>query len=185
MDNFNPKASIQEAHAPPASWYFQPEYQELERHNIFAKQWLAVSRAEALVEPGHFVSGCTAQEPWVIVRQEDDQLKAFANVCRHNGTQVASGHGRCRELVCPYHGWTYDLDGRLKKAPKLGARDGFKREDYGLKEISVQTFGPLLLLNIQQAAPPPKLAELEQRLAAMSWQNLRYVKSQSYTLECN
>ena len=185
MDNFNAKASIQEAHAPPASWYFEQRYQDIERYEIFSKQWLAVSRVNTLVEPGHFVSGCTAQEPWLIARQEDQSLKAFANVCRHNGTEVASGKGHCQEFVCPYHGWTYELDGRLKKAPQLGARDNFKRADHGLKEISVQPFGPLLLLNIQPGAPSPKLTELEQRLTAMSWQDLRYVKSQSYTLNCN
>ena len=103
----------------------------------------------------------------------------------HAGTALASGCGHATQLRCPYHGWTYDLDGRLRTAPRTAGLKGFRREDFGLVPISVSTWGPLLLLNPTGDLPAPDLEPLSSRLEAMDWSQLVYHSSRSYELACN
>ena len=182
---FDSDAPLSRAKTPPASWYTNPQHNDLERRAVLDANWQAVTAAHRVAQPGHYVAGCAGGEPWVVVRGNDGVLRAFANVCRHNGTQVAQGEGYAEQLTCPYHGWRYDLEGRLSKAPRLAGIDGFERNDYALKPLQVEVFGPVVMLNISNRAERPKLGELEQRLTRLDWQTLRPATRRSYILECN
>ena len=93
---------------------------ELEQREVFARSWQPVARLDQLARPGDYVAGCRGRDPYVVLRGEDGELRAFHNTCRHKGREVAQGSGNARELVCNYHGWSYGQDGRLKSAPRMG-----------------------------------------------------------------
>jgi choline monooxygenase len=182
---WDPQAPIEIARTPPASWYRNPERDHLERRAIIGRGWQVLAHRDEVAEPGSFVAGCSAGEPWVLVRDESGQLRALSNVCRHNGTQVASGRGRAQRLVCPYHGWAYHLDGRLAKAPRIAGIRDFDRDEFALGRLEVCEIGPLIFVNVDGLAPPLELPELQRRLDATGWQDLVRVERRSYELDCN
>ena len=183
--SFDASLPLNAAKTPPATWYRSPVHAHKERSRVLANNWQVVAHVSELSEPGSFVSGCAGAEPWVVTRDLTGQLRAFANVCRHNGTQVADGAGQQEQLVCPYHGWRYNLDGQLAKAPRLGAVEGFSREAYSLKPLSLQVWGPLILINSAPSASPLQLDELTQRLETLNWQSLRRIERRTYDIKCN
>ncbi len=150
--------------ALPATWYSDPAVLELERERIHARGWHYLGRADALTEPGGFLAGRAGHVPVVATRGEDGELRAFVNVCRHRGHLVASGDGCRKTLQCPYHAWTYGLDGRLLRAPRAERESGFDPDALSLLPASVATWGPLAFASADPAAPP--LTELLDGVAA-------------------
>ena len=126
---------LAEARWLPAHAYTDPTVwpQELER--VLHREWLVVCRADQLASPGDFLAKDIAGIKALIVRGADDVIRAFHNVCRHRGMWVAEGCGRTRDFVCPYHSWTYDLQGHLLAARKMGRTTGFDPSKHGLKPI--------------------------------------------------
>ena len=96
-------------------------------------------------ETGGFFAATAGQIPVVVTRARDGELRAFLNVCRHRGHVVASGSGERETLQCPYHAWTYGLDGRLRAAPRSDREPGFDTDELGLKQIAVDYLGPVRL----------------------------------------
>lgn len=138
----------------PASWYRDPSVLERERERIFARAWQYVGRADAVSQPGSFLSGRVGHVPVVIVRDRQGELRGFVNVCRHRAHLVAEGEGCRATLQCPYHAWTYDLDGTLLKAPRSDREPGFDANAYSLLPVAVAEWGPLLFANPDPEAPP-------------------------------
>jgi choline monooxygenase len=131
----------------PASWYSDPEVLRLEHERIFSRSWQYAGPAEQVSEPGSFFTCRAGTTPIVVVRARDGDLRAFYNVCRHRGHEVAQGCGRRETLQCPYHAWTYDLDGSLRAAPRSDREPGFDPADLGLRPVGVETWGPLVFVN--------------------------------------
>src|SRR5262245_28269470 len=97
----------------PARDYYAPEIFELDKERIFQRNWFCVVREEQIPSPGDFLVREVAGESLLVVRDETRTLRAFFNVCRHRGTRLCDGEGSAgKALVCPYHAWTYALDGR-------------------------------------------------------------------------
>ncbi len=143
----------------PASWYGSDhEIHELERERIFARTWQYAARTEQLSESGAFVATRAGHIPVVIVR-DGDELRGFVNVCRHRGHLVAQGTGRRASLQCPYHAWTYGLDGCLRAAPRSEREPGFDPEAYSLLPVAVDVWGPFVFVN-----PDPEAAPLSESL---------------------
>jgi choline monooxygenase len=138
----------------PASWYSDPEILRLEEERIFARTWQYAGLLEDVAEPGSFLAATAGHIPVVVVRDEEGELRAFVNVCRHRGHLVAQGTGRRSTLQCPYHAWTYGLDGSLRNAPRCDREPGFDASDLSLLPVQVGTFGPLVLVNPDLDAPP-------------------------------
>src|SRR5262245_14523806 len=108
-------APLQEASTIPASWYLNAELAELERRTAFSTSWQVAARAEQVRHPGSYVTSAIAGEPVVVVRGGDGVLRAFFNVCRHHASAVMTEPcGTAAQLRCPYHAWTYSLEGELK-----------------------------------------------------------------------
>ncbi len=196
IERFDPALPLEQAWTPPASWYVEPGFHELERQAVFDTSWQLVGRVDQVARPGDRLAGCHAGRPWVVVRGNDERLRAFVNVCRHKATQVAAeGASRGDELVCPYHGWRYALDGRLKSAPRLGAQRDFDRQAMGLVPLDLETWGPFVFVRGCGAGAgavegaPSSLAEqvavLDERLALTGWERLRWVARRSYDVACN
>ena len=160
---------------------------ERERARLFRRTWQAVGRLDQVPNPGDYFTGSLAGDPYVVVRDHDGTLRAFHNVCRHHAAKVCSGDGNLTELSCPYHGWTYRLDGRLTRAPRLGASEIFDRERFSLKPIAVQAWGPLVFVFLGDDPPDleTQLAPLTPRLQAMGTGELKFVARRSYDLRCN
>src|SRR5690606_33219364 len=113
---------LAQARTLPAACYTDPAIHALERRELFGRHWLAVARDEDLPEAGSFVTRGLGGDSILIVRGSDARLRAFFNVCRHRGSRlVAEPCGQLRgAIACPYHAWTYELDGRLRQAPRMG-----------------------------------------------------------------
>jgi len=138
----------------PAEWYSDPEIHRLEREGIFARTWQCAGRADQVAEPGDYVAGWAGHVPVVVVREQSGRLNAFVNVCRHRGHIVAQGTGRRETLQCPYHAWTYGLDGSLRRAPRSEREPGFDPAGFSLLPVQVDTWGPLVFVNPDLDAAP-------------------------------
>ena len=142
------------------SWtaYSDPETLARERREIFERTWHYVGHAGELERPGDFAASSAGHVPVALVRGEDGELRAFLNVCRHRGHEVVSGSGNRKSLQCPYHAWTYGLDGALRAAPRSEREPGFGTEGIGLLPLRLETLGPLVFVNPDTDATP--LAEV-------------------------
>src|SRR5688572_27560335 len=119
---YDPDAPLERASTIPATWYVDPRVEDLERRAVFARSWQVAGRCEQLRRPGDFVAcELPGGAPVVVVRGADEALRAFFNVCRHHAAAVVTAaEGSAQTLRCPYHGWTYALDGRLVGTPDFG-----------------------------------------------------------------
>jgi phenylpropionate dioxygenase-like ring-hydroxylating dioxygenase large terminal subunit len=138
----------------PWAWYADPEVLRREGERIFAHAWQYVGHTGQVREDGSYFASTVGQIPVVVTRARDGQLRAFVNVCRHRGHVVASGEGKRNALQCPYHAWTYDLDGRLRAAPRSDREPGFEAEELGLMAIQVDIWGPFVFVNPDTGAAP-------------------------------
>jgi len=139
-------------------------------------------------EPGQFFTAEVAGEPLVVVRGDDGELRAFFNVCRHRAARVmADVEGRATRLRCRYHGWTYDLCGRLRGTPEFDGVADFRREDNGLPPVAVAVWGPIVWVHLGTHQQPlaDYLAPLPDRAAALKLDSLHFVARREYRLECN
>jgi len=121
-----------QARAMPPAMYQSPDILRLEEDNIFRRQWLCIGRADGLANPGDFVTYDLMGEPIIVLRDKGGELRAMSNVCRHRMSTLVEGCGNAKRLVCPYHAWTYDLDGTLMAAPYMDGNPSFDRKDYCL-----------------------------------------------------
>jgi len=137
----------------PYAWYTDPEILRREEERIFRSAWQYAGHLGELPEPGTFFTTRAGRTPLVVTRARDGELRAFVNVCRHRGFPVAEGRGRRESLQCPYHAWTYGLDGALRAAPRSEEEPDFPRETLGLVRASVGTWGPFVFVN---ALPEPE-----------------------------
>ena len=142
----------------PWSWYSDPAVLRRENERIFARAWQYVGHKGQLAEDGSYFAAVAGQIPIVVTRAREGDVRAFLNVCRHRGHVVASGAGTRETLQCPYHAWTYGLDGALRAAPRADREPGFDFAELGLQEIAVDTSGPFVFVNPNTDAPP--LAEV-------------------------
>ena len=146
--------ALEEGWTLPAGWYADDAVWTLERERIFARTWQYAGRTDQVREPGSFFVTQAGHIPIVVVRGKDDTLRGFVNVCRHRGHPVMSGEG-CREtLQCPYHAWTYDLDGSLRRAPRAEREASFDASGLSLRPVSVDTWGPFVFVNPDPEASP-------------------------------
>jgi choline monooxygenase len=161
-------ATTVDARTIPYDWYVDPAVLRLEQERIFARSWQYVARTTQVAEPGCFVATRAGHVPLAIVRGRDGVLRGFVNVCRHRGSLVCEGEGRRESLQCPYHAWTYDLDGSLRAAPRADREPGFDASELGLVAVSVDTWGPFVFANPDPDATPlaEHLGELPSLLAA-------------------
>jgi phenylpropionate dioxygenase-like ring-hydroxylating dioxygenase large terminal subunit len=173
----------------PWGWYTDPAVLQLERERIFRRSWQYVGHTGDVSEPGSFAATWIGDVPVVLVRDGEDTLRAFLNVCRHRGSIVCEGAGRRETLQCPYHAWTYGLDGRLITAPRSKREGGIESPELGLVQLQLDTWGPLIFVN-----PDPEAAPLEDFLdgmperiadAGIDLNVLRFLQRSESDLECN
>ncbi|MGK6320309.1 aromatic ring-hydroxylating oxygenase subunit alpha [Sphingomonas sp. DT-204] len=159
--------ATEEAESLPPACYTDEEFFRFEKDALFHREWLCVGREEWLEQPGDFFTCTHANEPLVIARDRSGELRAMSSVCQHRAMLVAEGHGNTRAFVCPYHHWTYDLDGTLVNAPAMGKTCDFDRKQNGLPRLRIETWHGFVFVNFDPDAAPlaPRLAGLEEVVA--------------------
>src|SRR5215472_4161867 len=177
LQSYNDQSSLAESYTIPASWYVDERIAALERQYVFGGTWQVVAGLDQLQRPGQFVTRELAGEPIVVVRSNDGELRAFYNVCRHHAAAVVTETaGSASIFRCPYHGWSYGLDGSLKGAPEFEGVCGFERSKNGLVSIKVEAWEQFVFVNLDPQALPlgQFLGNLVQRIAPLNLGSLRF-----------
>jgi len=185
---YNAEDLLDHASTIPAAWYVNGGIAELEQQAVFGRTWQAVARQDQLQQAGQFVTTDLAGEPLVIVRGPDNHLRGFYNVCRHHAAAVVTQEeGSAGILRCPYHGWSYGLDGSLKGAPEFEGVCGFDRSQNGLVAVRVETWEQFVFVNLDPNAAPLTdfLGGLVNRVVPLNLSSLNFFERRKYTLNCN
>ena len=173
----------------PAGWYADPAIQRLEGERIFARSWQYAGRADRVANPGDFFTCFAGQIPIVVVRDNEGILRGFVNVCRHRGHLIAEGEGNRKALQCPYHAWTYDLDGTLRKAPRSEREPDFDKEGFSMLPVATEAWGPLVFVNPDPDAGPlaEALGPLPGHIAesGLDLDRLRFRVRNDWEIECD
>jgi len=160
---------------PPAA-YADPAVFALERERLFGRRWLPVCHASELSEPGRYVARQLAGEPVMAVRGREGEIRVMSNVCRHRNTTLTDGCGTAKgnRLVCPYHGWTYGLDGKLLAAPFMDRTEQFERREVRLREFRSEVWHGFVFVNFDDEAAPlaPSLAGLEPEVGPYRFEDM-------------
>ncbi|HXP74594.1 MAG TPA: aromatic ring-hydroxylating dioxygenase subunit alpha [Stellaceae bacterium] len=183
------RAALERAQHLPAHYYTAPEILEREKELLFFKDWLAVARVEEFANPGDYRAMEIVGEPIVVCRDQKGNLNAFANVCRHRGVAVAMGAGNATQFSCPYHAWSYGLDGRLTAPSRPRGLGSFDYRDCRLPPLRVDTWGGFVFVSFDPGGP-----SLSSYLAADGYQDavayvhpekMTLVDTYSYEIDCN
>jgi choline monooxygenase len=188
LASYHERAPLDHASTIPAAWYIDAGIAQLERERVFGRTWQVVARADQLRYPGQFVTTELAGEPLVIVRGNDGELRAFFNVCRHHAAAVATEeHGHASIFRCPYHGWSYGLDGSLKGAPEFEGVCDFDRSQNGLVPAKVDVWEQFVFVTLDARAEPLAnfLGGLVKRIAPLNLDSLHFFERRTYALNCN
>ena len=189
IDSYNPRALLAEACTIPAPWYVDQRIMELERQTLFTRSWQIVGRADQVRESGQYVTWELAGEPILVVRGNDRVLRGFFNVCRHHAAAVMDqAEGRTQNLRCPYHGWTYALDGELRGTPDFAGVCDFDRGANGLVPIEVSEWENWIFVKLERDGPSLEEflgADLIGQMQNLGLTNLHWMERCHYTLECN
>jgi phenylpropionate dioxygenase-like ring-hydroxylating dioxygenase large terminal subunit len=145
----------------PGWAYHSPALLDLERREVFATHWQVAGHVADLPRPGDWIAFDWADERALVLRGEDGTLRAFHNLCRHRGARVAAGEaGHCRNaLVCPFHGWVYNLDGTLRGPARPASFGAMDRARFGLVPMEMEVWQGLIFLRARPGPQPP-VAEL-------------------------
>ena len=146
----------------PARDFYALDVFDLERESLFFRNWICVGREEEIPRPGDYLSRDLLGEGILVVRDESGRIGAFYNVCRHRGTRLCeAGNGHLAKVIqCPYHAWTYALNGRLVGTPNIAEVEGFDRSDHPLHRIALERWEGFLFVNLSDS-PPPLSDQLE------------------------
>jgi choline monooxygenase len=182
---FQPDLSL--ATTIPAAWYTDPAMLPTEQERVFARAWQIVGRLDQLRRPGDFFTATLAGEPLVITRANDGVIHGFYNVCRHRAGPVARGTGNRKTLQCIYHGWTYELDGRLRTTPEFDGVRCFDKASNGLVPVRVDMWGPFVFANLADDAPPltEVLGAIPEETRAIPLERMGCYKRVDYQIACN
>ena len=166
---------------PPAV-YADPDFFAFEKEAVFGHEWICVGRADQIPERGDFYTITVAGEPMIVVREAQDRINVMSSVCQHRGMCVTAPaqrpqeewlelppetSGNRRTFRCPYHWWTYDLEGRLVGAPEMGSTTDFARSEIGLPRLRTELWQGFIFVNFDDEAPSlaPRLGKLDEILA--------------------
>lgn len=191
MSTFHPTVTSfrQGARTMPAERYLSADVLAREAERLHARMWTCVGRSDRVPNPGDYVLCAVAGESLIVLRDRNGQLRAFFNVCRHRGTRICqetSGH-LSETIQCPYHAWTYTLDGRLIGAPHMQEVEGFRKDDYPLHQAGIAEWEGFVFVNI--AVDPVPFAEawapMIGRLARYRLSGLKVGHRVSYNVAAN
>ena len=156
-----------QARSLPPEFYASEDFLELEKEEIFRKEWVCLGRVAEIPKRGDYFATQLLDEPLIVVRGQDDKVRVLSNVCRHRSSVILEDKGNKKHFVCPYHAWTYANDGQLLRAPYMDKVKGFDVKDCRLPEFATEVWHGFLYVNLDGKAKPlaPRLKGLEPYLA--------------------
>ena len=173
----------------PAAYYTDETYFRREMERLFARMWVYAGRVEEIEKPGHFVLRELLGESIILTSNAEGKPRAFHNVCRHRGTRLCSAHAGtfAGSIQCPYHAWTYDLNGRLIGAPHMEEVPHFRKADYPLHAVHADEWDGHLFINLSPSPAPlrEQLASLPGKFTPWRMQDLRRGHRIVYDLKAN
>ena len=167
--------------------YTAPEIFELEKQKIFKRDWLPVGRVEEFENPGDYKAFRILDEPVVVSRDQNGELHALRNVCRHRGVEVATGAGNVGRFSCPYHGWVYELDGRLCSATYSEDIVDFDLKNCRLPSVRLETWAGFVFVNLDSEARSFREthAEMLDRFAFLRLEDMKQARTCTIAPPCN
>lgn len=177
---------VLEAETLPSWCYTSPEFFAAEKARVFARAWQFVGRIDE-VPQGGYLAVETVGGPVLLLRARDGELGAFANSCRHRGARLAEGSGTCLRLVCPYHAWSYRLDGSLAGAPSMDETVGFDAAEWGLTPLRCEVWAGFVFVCYDAATPPlaAYFGDMTRRLASHGFEDFVCVRRRDYRVRAN
>jgi len=136
----------------PPSFYKDADMLPTETEELFINGWVCVGRADEVPEPGDYYTLEMFSEPLIVARNQDGQVSVLSNVCRHRGSQLLSGRGHSKRFTCPYHRWSYDLDGKLLSAPLVDKSEGFDKKQCKLPNFKIHEWWGWIFVNLSGTA---------------------------------
>ncbi len=183
----NVSVPFEEAHAMPPSVYTSNDFLKSELNNIFSKDWFCVGRASALANEGDYITLELANQPIIVLRDREGHLKAMSNVCLHRMSTLLEGRGNTRSIVCPYHAWTYNLDGSLRGAPAMTQNDGFCKEHYKLPQVKCEEWLGWVFVTLNENAKPvaSELSKVEELVGDYNMEDYKETFSETHVWDTN
>jgi Rieske 2Fe-2S family protein len=175
----------------PASWYYDPDHYRRELESIWWKDWLCVARESEWAKTGSYRVIRVGNQQILITRSSSGELQAFHNTCRHRGAllcESAAGQFQQGRIVCPYHAWTYSLEGKLLRTPLKPDTADFRPESYSLYRVGLQTWGGFVFINLSGEPAADLLAAFGDEMAAVAnWPlaDLALAHREFHTVNCN
>ncbi|MDO6462342.1 SRPBCC family protein [Granulosicoccaceae sp. 1_MG-2023] len=175
------------ARAMPPEVYTSPEFVALEEEKIFRKQWYCVGRASSLKNTGDYLTCTVAGQPVVVLRDSQQQIRAFSNVCLHRMSELLKGSGNVSSIVCPYHAWGYNLEGQLRGASQMNRQNGFCKSDYQLPSVRCEEWLGWVYVTLNDDIPPVKeqLKALEELVGHYHMENYVETFHEEHVWDCN
>ena len=169
----NAARPFERARAMPPSVYTSESFLQNELEHVFRKEWFCVGRADALSKSGDYVTCDLAGQPIAVVCGENGELRAFSNVCLHRMSTILHGRGNRRSIVCPYHAWTYNLDGTLRGAPAMEQNKEFCKGSYKLPAVRCEVWLGWVFVTLDPEAEPvaQRLAQVEEMVSGYDMSN--------------
>ena len=182
------REQTQASYKLPPEAYYEQAWLEQEKQKIFGGSWLFAGLETEVVEPGSFKTITAGLDELVVVRDKRGKLNAFHNVCRHRGAQLVAGSGKCGTFVCPYHKWSYGLDGKMRGIAKAEQYGDLDLANLGLHVASVSTWMGLLFVHADESPPMTLdawLAGIKSELEVFDVEKLQLLKTDSIMFEAN
>ncbi len=158
---------IDRAEALPPECYTNADFYEFEKQAVFDREWLCTGRESWVGKPGDYFTTSIIGEPIIVARTLKGELRAMSSVCQHRAMLVAEGSGNARGFLCPYHHWSYSLDGSLTNAPEMNKTCNFDKSQFGLPNFKVEVWQGFVFVNFDPDAAPlaPRLSAVEAAIA--------------------
>ena len=194
----------EETNALPTNYFTDPAVHEMEKEKVFSRYWVYAGHANAIREPGEYFTRTIGGKQIIVVRDHDAEVRAFYNVCAHRGSKMVEDTpmtepGNASSIRCPYHLWTYDLDGDLRSTPQSFEEAGMNpeledddvreldREKNGLMEVELDTIGPLLFVNFDDDPMPlgEQAGDLKEELESFPLERYEHARRYVSEVDCN
>lgn len=178
---------LEKSETIPSNWYTDKNIFVFEKKAIFSREWQYAGHISQLANVGDFVLAEVSGNPVIVIKGDDEVIRAFYNVCRHRGGPLALKDGNCKMLQCKYHGWTYKLDGSLRGVPRFDRVDLFDKKDFGLVPVKTEIWQGLIFINLSQESKSINsvLSGIAENILPNKLQTKKFFKRVKYDIKCN
>lgn len=180
-------AELENAWTLPTAAYTSPEIGALEKERVLRKSWLPIGRAEQVSKPGDYLCLDILDQPLMIVHGNDGIVRVMSRVCLHRGAPLAEGSGNQKLFVCPYHAWSYQNDGQLKKAPLMDGAEDFNEKNCRLPEVRSEIWNGFIMINFDDDADDfaPQVSKFDDYFANYKLGDMRIIRSLKFDSHWN